>query len=57
MAITTMAEGSNNKFKNGIYPFNQMIIRATLVNDFPWEKSRHRTKESLKMSVQYVTSV
>ena len=57
MTITTMAEGCNNKFKNGIYPFNQMIIRATLVNVFPWEKSRHCTKKSLKMSAQYVTSV
>ena len=57
MTITTMAEGCNNKFKNGIYPFNQMIIRETLVNVFPWEKSRHCTKKSLKMSVQYVTSV
>ena len=57
MTITTMAEGCNNKFKNGIYPFNQMIIRETLVNVFPWEKSRHCTKKSLKMSAQYVTSV
>ena len=57
MTITTMAEGCNNKFKNGIYPFNQMIIRETLVNIFPWEKSRHCTKKSLKMSAQYVTSV
>ena len=57
MTITTMAEGCNNKFKNGIYTFNQMIIRETLVNVFPWEKSRHCTKKSLKMSAQYVTSV